>query len=168
MAREAITPEDRHDAARLALAGIANGGDVDELVAAMARLRRRHTVFPGDVVIELAADALDEAGFSRDAPLEFADIRERFLPEIEFRGNTDHQKSHYALRAAAMIHGGVKPDLAGDVGWWRAEDFYAFAFYALLICLRAAADRTGESVPKLVDRIGSKRGIDLAERAETP
>ena len=35
----------------------------------------------------------------------------RILVEHEFRGRTEHHKSHYALRAATMIRAGVAPDL---------------------------------------------------------
>ena len=64
-------------------------------------------LYPGDVLVEIAANALALAGVGRDRPLEYGGLRERYLPEIEFRWNVMHQKSHAALRAAAMIHAGV-------------------------------------------------------------
>ena len=57
-------------------------------------------------------------------PVDYEDIREIYLPEREFRGRTDHHKSHYALTVAAMVRGGVKPDLLGEVAWWRTDDFW--------------------------------------------
>ena len=68
-----------------------------------------------------------------------------FLPELPFSGKTQHYKSKYAISAAAMIHGGVYPDLLDDAGWWEADDLWTYSFYALLIYVRAAADRTGRT-----------------------
>jgi hypothetical protein len=114
------------------------------------------------VLLELCADALDEARFSRDDRLDYEGIRERYLPEFEFRGKTQHYKSHYALGAVTVIRAGVQPDLLGEAAWWQMDDLWVFAFYALSIYLRAAADRTGERVSDICDRIAARRNVMLS------
>ena len=70
-------------------------------------------------MLELAVTALDLASVSRSAPLEYEGLRERYLPEVEFRGRVEHRNSQYALHTAACIRGGLQPDLLNDAGWWR-------------------------------------------------
>ena len=106
----------------------------------------------------------------REDPIDYEDIREIYLPEREFRGRTDHHKSHYALTAAAMVRGGVKPDLLGEVAWWSTDDFWLFSMYAMTIYLRVAAERQGETVAVLCERIAAKQGVrlTLVERRRSP
>lgn len=155
------TAEERREAMRVALAGLAAGLDVDELAVEVSPLLRKNDVFPRDVFVELAADALEIAAVSRDNPFDYAGLRERYLPEYQFRGKTDHLKSHTALRAAAMLHGGVRPDLGDDAGWWQLQNFPFFALYALVIYMRVAAERTGETPAAIAARIGSLHGLDI-------
>ena len=88
-------------------------------------------------------------------------IRQRLLPEVEFRGRADHQHSHYALRAVAMLRAGLEPDLLDEVIWWGSDNFWVFAFYALVIYLRAAADRNGELVSDLCATVADKHAVEL-------
>ena len=104
---------------------------------------------------------MEEGGVSREDPVDYEDIREIYLPEREFRGRTDHHKSHYALTAAAMVRGGVKPDLLSEVAWWSTDDFWLFAMYAMTIYLRVAAERQGETVAVVCERIAAKQGVRL-------
>jgi hypothetical protein len=61
-----------------------------------------------------------------------------------------------------MIHGGVQPDYLDDTNWWGdIEDFWIHAFYALVIVVRAGAERTGETVAVFVARLGEARGVNL-------
>jgi hypothetical protein len=115
-----------------------------------------NNTFPGRVLLALAADALQEAGVSRDNPVAYEGIRERFLPEIEFHGRVEHHKSHYALQAAAMIHGGVEPDLLGEVTWWNRDDLWLRSRYALVIYLRVAAERMGTSVGVVCQSVATR------------
>lgn len=147
---------------RRVLGGIAAGVELDVLVQDLEPLRRRNSIFPGELLLELAADALEESGARRMRPIQYVGIRERFLPECQFRGNTEHQKSHYALRAAAMIYAGVHPDVVEDVGWWRVNDLWVFALYALVIYVRAAADHGGATVADVCERIAARHGVQLA------
>lgn len=53
------------------------------------------------------------------------------------------------------MRGGLEPDLASDTGWWGAPA-WEFAYYALVIYLRVAAERTGRSVPALASELLSQ------------
>jgi hypothetical protein len=152
---------DRLNAIRIALQGIASHADPLDVAPALASLYPENNTFPGEVLLALAADALEEAGASRDNPVAYEGIRERFLPEIEFRGRVEHHKSHYALQAAAMIHGGVEPDLLGEVTWWHRDDLWLWSLYALVIYLRVAAERTGRSVRVVCQSVAIRHGVDV-------
>jgi hypothetical protein len=161
-AKRRPTAEDRLDAIRIALAGVARGVEFGPLLRQLEPLHPRNNTFPGEVLLDLAADALDEAGVTRDRPLDYEGIRERYLPECEFRGRSDHRKSHYALGAAAMLRAGVQPDLLGEVIWWNRDDLWVFAFYAMVIYARAAADRRGEPVAEVCQRVAARYGMEVA------
>ncbi len=153
--------QDRLNAIRIALRGIVRHADPLDVAPALAALHPKNDTFPGEVLLALAADALEEAGASRDNPVAYEGIRERFLPEIEFRGRVEHHKSHYALQAAAMIHGGVEPDLLGEVTWWNRDDLWLWSLYALVIYLRVAADRTGTSLGVVCQSVATRHGVDV-------
>ncbi len=152
-ARRRPDAEDRLDAIRTALHGIAGHADPLDVAPALAALHPKNDTFPGEVLLALAADALDEAGASRDHPVSYEGLRERYLPEIEFRGRFEHHKSHYALQAAAVIHGGVEPDLRGGVTWWNRNDLWLWSLYALVIYVRVAAERTGTTVGAVCESV---------------
>ena len=146
----------------MALSSCAREDDPAAVVRELAALHPRHHTFPGDVLLELAADALEEAHATRQDPIDYHDIRERYLPEIEFRGRIDHFKSHYALRSVPMIASGVTPDLPEDASWWRADDLWVYSAYALLAYLRIASARTGDSTENICHRIAERHSVDLA------
>ena len=118
----------------------------------------RHT----RLAVDLAADALELSGASRAEPVEYDGIRERHLPEIDIRGKNQQHKSHYTLRAVAMIRAGVAPDLEAQVSWWSADDLLVWALYALLAYVRVAADRTGQPVDAICQRLAANHGIELS------
>ena len=60
-----------------------------------------------------------------------------------------------------MIHGGVYPDLLDDAAWWQADYLWAYSFFALLLYVRAAAERTGRSVEEVARSIADRRGVTL-------
>jgi hypothetical protein len=151
------TPADREEAVRIALDGIGTGRDIHDVVIEIHPLHPKNNTFPGEVFLELAADALELSGASRSQPIEYEGIRERYLPECEFRGRAEHDKSYYALSAVAMIRAGVEPDLLGEVGWWNTDDFWIYALYALAVYLRVAADCTSRPLGDVCDRIGGRR-----------
>ena len=111
------------------------------------------------MLLELAADAIEESGATRGDAIEYEDIRERYLPEAQFSGRNEHHRSHYALQAAAMIRAGVQPDLLGEIQWWGTEDLWEYALYALVIYVRVAAERSGRSVPEVCARLAARHGV---------
>jgi hypothetical protein len=79
-------------------------------------------------------------------------IRERYLPEGRARTKAQHRKAEFAIRAAAMIRGGADPDLLGAVYWWRTDDLWLRCLDALIIYVRAAAERTSDPVATVCRR----------------
>jgi hypothetical protein len=159
--RRRPTEEDRLEAIRLALSGIA-AGDVDDLALRLDALHPKNDTFPGEVLLELAADAIEDAGASRERPIEFENIRTRYLPEGRAHTKAEHHKAEFAIRAAAMIRAGVDPDLLGEVSWWRTDDFFVWALDALIIYVRAAAERLGEPVDAVCARLAAHHGVELS------
>ncbi len=163
-----MTEESRFAAIRIALGGIARGADLDDVGDELRLLHPKHNTFPGETLLELAADALELGGADRAHPIEYSGLRERFLPEYQFRGRTDHSHSHYALRAVAMIRAGLTPDYLDEIRWWHSDDFWLWAFFALTIYVRAVAEHSGTSVDEICrasPRLGessSTRELQLA------
>src|ERR1035438_3255848 len=110
------TPGDAVTARRVLLDGLARDADIFGLESELAPLHPRDDTFPGEVFLDLAADALTWCKASRSDPLALAGPREQFLPECTFRGR-QNKKLQYAVLAAAAVHGGAEPDLLGDVAW---------------------------------------------------
>ncbi len=124
------TPENRSDAIRIALAGLASGEQSEAILSKLGVLHIRHNTFPAEELLELASDAIEESGATPADPIDSEGIRERFLSDHPFSGKTQHFKSKYAISAAAMIHGGVYPDLLDDAAWWEADDLWVYSFFA--------------------------------------
>jgi hypothetical protein len=115
----------------------------------------------GDSLIRLAADALGLGGFSQNEPLEYEGLREKYLPEIEFRGGVSHRNSQYALYAAAALRGGVPPDPYADAGWWQGE-LWQYALYAVFAYVRASAERRGESTTEVARTLAAAREVPVS------
>jgi hypothetical protein len=160
-AKKGPTPQDRLKATRIALWGIAVGDDLPDIARELEPLHPKNDTFPGEVLLTLAADALEEGRISREQPIEYEAIRERYLPEQQFRGRVQHHRSHYALRAVAMIRAGVTPDLLDEVSWWDTNDLWIWALYALVIYVRAAAERTGETTAAICQQLAARHGVEL-------
>jgi hypothetical protein len=146
---------------RIALSGISVDEHLGTLKAELEPLHLANDLFLGEVILDLAADAIEEAGGSRESPIEFATIRERYLPECGAHTKEQHYKSEFAIRAAAMIRAGVDPGLLDEVAWWRLDDLWMWAVDALVIYVRVAADRTAVQVGQICERLAQRRGIDL-------
>jgi hypothetical protein len=84
MARTRPTAQDAVTARRILLHGLAGDAQAFELLGQLEPLHPRDNTFPGEVFLQLAADALDWCGASRADPLALEGIRERFLPECSF------------------------------------------------------------------------------------
>ncbi len=103
------------------MVGLLRGDDIDALLASVAPSDVPGWFTPDVAMLELAVTALDLASAPGSAPLEYEGLRERYLPEIGFRGRVQHRNSQYALYAAACMRGGLQPDLLNDAGWWQTR-----------------------------------------------
>jgi hypothetical protein len=74
------------------------------------------------------------------------------------RGPSTH-KAKYALRAAAMLRAGSEPGLLDEVIWWRTDDLWFWSLQALVTYVRAADERSVESVAAICGRIASRHDI---------
>ena len=113
------------------------------------------------MLLDLVADAIGVSGASRHSLIEFEDIRERYLPDGTAHTKAEHHKSKFALRAAAMLRGGVDPGLLDEVQWWRTDDLWYWSLEALAVYVRAAADRTHQPVEAVCTLIADDHGIML-------
>jgi hypothetical protein len=155
------TDEDRGEAARLGLVALRAGQDLNSIMERLAALHPRNDTFPAELLLELAADSIEESGASAAEPIQYEGLRDRYLPEFHFRGKSQQHKSHYALMAAAMIRAGVYPDLLDEAYWWGIDDMWEYAFYALLLYARVAAERSVRPLEAVAIAIAKRRGIDF-------
>ena len=144
-------------ARRVLLGGLTRDADIFELVNELAPLHPRDNTLPGEVFLRLAADALDWCGAIRADPLPLEGLRERFLPERAFHGRQD-SKFQYAVLAAAAVHGGTEPDLLEEVAWWQADDFWQYALFAAVVCIRATSSRAGVLVRQACQDLAKRLG----------
>ena len=137
-------------------------GDEDALglAASIAGLHPAGNTFPGEVFLQLAAEALDCAGVGRGNPIPCGGLLEHYLPECEFRGR-QNQKIKFALLASASLRGGLEPDLLGEVTWWQSDDFWRYALCAAVAIIRSCAEREGSSVAGFAGRLADRQGIEI-------
>ena len=158
MARRSPTDQDRAEAIRRLLFGLARGDDVFGLAAAIEELHLRHNTFPGEVFLGLFADALDVAGVDCDDPVPYEGLREKYLGECRFRGR-ENRKIQFAILAGAAARGGIEPDLLDEVAVWQTDDFWWYALAAAVAVIRACADRMRLPVPAFVQRLSAQQKI---------
>ncbi|MGO8961135.1 MAG: hypothetical protein ACLQFR_27770 [Streptosporangiaceae bacterium] len=156
-ARRLPRSRDAAAARRVLLDGLAGDTDVSELAGELAPLHPRNNTFPGEVFLSVAADVLDWCGASRSDPLAVEGMRERFLPELAFRGK-QNKKLQYSILAAAALRGGTEPDLLDEVAWWQTDDFWQYALYAAVAYIRAAAGRVGVPVRQVCKELAQRDG----------
>ena len=84
-------------------------------------------------------------------------MRERFLPGCSFRGRERHQPQ-LAVLAAAGASRGARRDLLEVVAWWQADDFRRHALFAVVACIRAAADRAGVPARRVCRELAQRDG----------
>jgi hypothetical protein len=156
-ARKRPTPQDAVTARRILLDGMARDSEVPELVGGLAPLHPSNDTFPGEVLLQIAADALDWCEASRANPLALEGLQQRFLPECAFRGR-QNKKLQFAVLSAAALHGGAEPDLLDEVAWWQTDDFWLYALYAAIGYIRAAASRAGVPVRQVCEELAQRAG----------
>ncbi len=158
MARKAgPTDEDYASAARLGLLGLIAGQHSDTIMEQLEALHPRNNTFPAEVLLELAAEAIEESGASPAEPIQYEGMRDRYLPEYHFRGKSQQHNSHYALMAAAMIRAGVYPDLLDEAYGWGIDNMWEYAFYAVVLYGRVAAERTGRTPEDIASALAERR-----------
>ena len=69
--RAAPTPADQLHAMSMALSGIAAGMSIGRLKSELEPFHPANDTFPAEVLLDLAADAIEQAGASREAPIAF-------------------------------------------------------------------------------------------------
>ncbi len=154
-----VSDDDRREANRLALAALARGDDLDSIVVAVAELHVRHDTFPGEEFMRLAADALRQAGVSRDETVDYETLLPEHLPEVDLRGKR-RGRFQYAVLTAFAVHGGLEPDLLDEVTYW-IEQYREFALLALIAIVRACAERSGTTPEAFAADLAASLGIDI-------
>lgn len=152
------TDEDRTEAIRKLLSGLKNGSDAHDLAASVFDLHPKHNTFPGEVFMEVAADALELAGVSRGEAIPYQGLRETFLSECEFRGR-ENGRIQYAILATGAMRAGIEPDLLDEVYWWRSDDFWRYGLFAAVGLIRAAAARRGIPISRLAEQLAERHGV---------
>lgn len=145
----------------LVLSGLANGTELDDITPQVAALASDRSLFPGDVLIDLAADIIEASGATREHPIDTTDIRRRLLPEDRAHTRAQHQKAEFAIRTAAMVRAGVDPALDDTVSSWRANDLWLWALQAVAVYSRAAAEHADASVADICERVAARHDITL-------
>jgi hypothetical protein len=151
------TSQDAATGRQILLNRLARDADIFDIASELAPLHPRDNIFPGEVFLHLAADALEWCGASSADPLPLEGLRERFLPECTFRGR-QHKKLQFAVLAAAATRGGTEPDLLDEVTWWQTDDFWQYALYAAVAYVRAAAARAGVPVSQACQELAQGGG----------
>jgi hypothetical protein len=158
MGRKGPTDQDRIEAVGRVLSGLRKGDDMVALAEAVEPLHPRHNTFPGEIFMRLAGDALELASIGPSNPIAYDGLREKYLPECEFRGR-DNRKIEFAILASAAVRGGIEPDLLDEVVWWRTDDFWWYALAAAVALIRASADRLNQSVTTFAEQLAARRDI---------
>ncbi len=118
-------------------------------------------LFPGDVLLDLAADIIEASGATRERPLDTEQIRRRLLPEDRAHTSAQHYKAEFAIRAAAMIRAGVDPALIDNAAWWRMNDLWLWSLEAVVVYARAAAEHADVTVADICGRVAARHDISL-------
>jgi hypothetical protein len=143
------------------LCGLTQGQDLDDIAPEVAAYASERSLFPGDVLLVLAADIIEVSGATRAHPIDTEQIRRRLLPEDRAHNRAQHYKAEYAIRAAAMIRAGVDPALIDNAGAWRMNDLWLWSLEAVVVYARAAADYAGITVADICTRVAGLHSIAL-------
>ena len=153
------TDEDRAEALRRFLVGLARGDDANELPSQIADLHVPHNTFPGEVFMELAADALDIAGTERADAVAYRELLSSHLAEVEFRGK-EHRRIQYAVLTPFAVRGGLEPDLLDEVTYW-IEQYWQYALFAAVAILRECAERSGTPIETFASELADHLAIEI-------
>jgi hypothetical protein len=143
-ARKRPVPEDAVTARQTLLAGLARDADISGLVSELAPLHLRDKTFPGEVLLRLAADALNWCGASRADPLPWEGLRERFLPECTAVGRTPSSSTQCWPQQPSMA--GLNRTCSMRSPGGRSATSGSTPLFAAVACIRGAASRAGVPV----------------------
>ncbi|MCU1360220.1 MAG: hypothetical protein JWN99_1509 [Ilumatobacteraceae bacterium] len=132
------------------LDGIVANIDLDDLADSVRAWHGPGNTFPATPLLELGADAFLASRSSRQDRLQLEDLADRLLPEWPVRGNAAHQKRRYALQGAVLIAAGAEPD---DTMWWAVDDLWLHALLAVVVLVRAAAERRQLSIADICSEL---------------
>lgn len=150
-----MSKADAGDLVDLMLDGLRRGVDLGDLHRSIGDRFLSDRTLSARVLLDLAAEAFVACRVTRDDPLELEGLDRRLYPEWPAKGNTAHQKRRYALQAAILIAVGVEPE---DASWWRHDDLWSHSFDAVIVFVRAAAERRGVSVAEVCDELRANAG----------
>ena len=119
----------------------------------------RHSTFPGEMFLELSADALETAAVGRETGVVYRDLLSTHLPEVEFRGK-EHRRIQYAVLTAFAVHGGLEPDLLDEVTYW-IEQYWQYALFAAVAIVRACAEHSGTALETFAGDLAVRHTIDI-------
>jgi len=153
------TDQDRVEALQRFLGGLARGDDANQLSAEVADLHVRNNTFPGEIFMELAADALDLADTQRADGVVYRDLLSRHLPEVEFRGK-EHRHIQYAVLTPFAVRAGLEPDLLDEVTYW-IEHYWQYALFAAVAIVRECAERSGTPLQTFVAQLAEGSSVKI-------
>jgi len=135
---------DGHDVGirSIVLDALIAGRPIDDIVDLLSPHHEHGSTSPASVLMELAADAYLARSSRRD-PLAVDGLAERMLPEDPARGNVGHSKRRHCAQRAIMIAAGAEPE---DTRWWSIDDLWRHALDAVIVFVRAAAERRTTTV----------------------
>jgi hypothetical protein len=154
------TEKDRLEALRRLLAGVASGTDANDLASQITDLHPANNTFPGEVFMELAAEALAFAGVDRHHRINHEDLLSTHLSEVFFKGK-QNRRIQYALFTTFAAHGGLEPDLLEEVRFW-IEEYWLYTLFAAVTVIRACAEQSGISPEALAAELAAIHNIDIS------
>ena len=139
--------------------GLAHGADANQLVADIADLHIPNNTFPGEVFMELSADALNLAGLDTRHRIDYCALIGTELAEAPFRGK-EHRRIQYAILTAFAVHGGLQPDLLDEVAYW-IDRYWQYALLAAVAIVRACAKRADLPIERFAAELATRHAITI-------
>jgi hypothetical protein len=155
----APTDDDRLEVLRRFLSGLVRGDDAKQLAIDIGHLHVRNNTFPGEVLMQLSANALAQANLDPQHPVDYRALLSTHLSEISFRGK-EHRRIQYAVLTAFAVHGGLEPDLLDEVTYW-IEQYWQYALFAAVAIFRACADRGGVPLETFAADLAARHNLDI-------
>ena len=154
-----VSDEDRLEARRRLLAGLARGNDAHRIMADVAGLHVQNNTFPGEIFMAVAAYALRKAQAASNDRVEYRALLTNHLSEVDFRGK-DHRRIQFAVLTGFAVHGGLEPDLLDEVTYW-IEQYWQFALFAAIAITRHCAATSDTSVETFMTELARDNSIHL-------